>query len=44
MGNDYDEVLQKAVFFELACNIILNNNFNYISLNSKDIHELRNYR
>lgn len=44
IGDDYDEVIQKAVFFELACNIILNSRLNYISLNSQNINELKNYR
>lgn len=44
IGNDYEEVIQKAVFFELACNIILNNRLNHISLNSQNIDVLKNYR
>lgn len=44
IGFDYAEVIQKAVFFELACTIILNNSFNYASIKGENLKILSGYR
>lgn len=43
-GKTYREVFQKAVFFELACSIIIKNNFNPSTLSQDQISGLRGYR
>lgn len=43
-GNSYKEVIQKAVFFELACNIMLKNNFQYSTIKADHIEHLKGYR
>lgn len=43
-GKNYRDVIQKAVFFELACSIIIKNNFNPSSLLHDQISELKGYR
>lgn len=43
-GKNFKEVYQKALFFELACQIILSNNFNYQSLSPDQCSQLHGYR
>lgn len=44
IGNSYQEVIQKAVFFELACNIILKLTFQHSTLKENHIERLKGYR
>lgn len=44
MGKNYEEVIQKAVFFELACALILKNSAKYSSIKPDDLNMLSNYR
>lgn len=44
IGVNYDDVIQKAVFFELACTIIVNNHFNYVSIKGENVDDLSRYR
>lgn len=44
IGKSLEDVVQKAVFFELACNIMLNSKFNYTAINSEQINLLQGYR
>lgn len=43
-GRSYIDVVQKAVFFELACNIMLKSNFLYSTIDPKQIEQLKGYR
>ncbi|HLO91790.1 MAG TPA: class II aldolase/adducin family protein [Lentimicrobium sp.] len=43
-GSNYREVIQRAVFFELACSIILNNDFKNSILTPFQIESLKGYR
>ncbi len=43
-GSGYREVIQKAVFFELACNIILQLNSQHRVLSSESVEQLKGYR
>lgn len=42
-GRSFRETIQKAVFFELACNIILQSNFNSIPLGKVNTDLLKSY-
>ena len=43
-GKDFDEAFQKAVFFELACSIIIHaGEGNYLTLTDDEIHDLDVY-
>ena len=43
-GKDFDEAFQKAVFFELACSIIIHaREGNYLTLTDDEIHDLDVY-
>ena len=43
-GKDFDDAFQKAVFFELACSIIVNSGEgNYLTLTEEEIHDLDVY-
>ncbi len=44
IGNSLEDVVQKAVFFEFACNIMLNSKFNCTVLKSEQINLLKGYR
>lgn len=39
-GKDFDEVIERAMFFEMACRIIILTNGNYTTLSEKDILEM----
>jgi len=41
-GKSYDEAIQRAVFFELACEVIVRNGTQLRRLTPEAIHELRN--
>ena len=42
-GKDFDDVFQKAVFFELACRIIVHSGLRYTPLTPKEIEDLEIY-
>lgn len=42
-GKSYQDVIQKAVFFELACNILLQSNFSAKALNNVQVESLLTY-
>lgn len=42
-GKDFDDVFQKAVFFEMACRIIVQSGMNYEVLTEKEIDDLEIY-
>ncbi|NTW26380.1 MAG: class II aldolase/adducin family protein, partial [Lentimicrobium sp.] len=42
-GKNYRDTIQKAVFFELACSILIRSNFTAKSLPFEDIERLRDY-
>lgn len=42
-GKDYKDVIQKAVFFELACSILLASNFKAKAIPEENIARLREY-
>lgn len=42
-GKDFDDAFQKAVFFEMACGIIVNSGFKYLTLTEKEIEDLEIY-
>jgi len=43
-GKDFDDAFQKAVFFELACSIIVHaGEGNYLTLTEEEIHDLNVY-
>lgn len=42
-GKDFDDAFQKAVFFELACAIIVRSGFNYLTLSEAEIEDLEVY-
>jgi ribulose-5-phosphate 4-epimerase/fuculose-1-phosphate aldolase len=42
-GKDFDDAFQKAVFFELACRIIVQSGFRYTTLTPKEIDDLEIY-
>jgi len=44
MGQNFREVLQRALFFELVCGIIIRSAGNYQSLTPEDIKDLEKYR
>lgn len=44
IGNSYREVIQRAVFFELACSIILKNSSKNTFLSEEQIRLLKGYR
>jgi len=43
-GKSYKEAFQRAVFFELACSVIINTRGNYSLLNDESIKNLSGYR
>ena len=40
-GKDFDEVLERALFFEMACRIIVQSRMNYTVLNEKEVMDLQ---
>jgi ribulose-5-phosphate 4-epimerase/fuculose-1-phosphate aldolase len=42
-GNDYRDVFQKAIFFELACSVLLQSNFKTRPITGDQIDRLREY-
>lgn len=44
IGKNFKETLQKAVFFELTCQIIIMNGLGSVTLNNEQIESLKNYR
>ena len=43
-GKDFDDAYQKAVFFEMACRIIvMSGNDNYLTLTDEEIEDLDKY-
>lgn len=43
VGKDFDDALQRAIFFEMACAIIVRSGMQYNTLNEKDIADLDYY-
>lgn len=43
-GKSFDEVLERALFFEMACRIIVQSGGNYKVLETKDVEDLRKLR
>jgi len=43
VGKDFDDALQKAVFFELACSIIVRSGFNTNAMTEDQIQDLYHY-
>ena len=41
-GRDFDEVLERALFFEMACRIIVQSRMDYTVLSRKEVEDLRN--
>ena len=41
-GRDFDEVLERALFFEMACRIIVQSRMDYTVLSQKEVEDLRN--
>ena len=41
-GRDFDEVLARALFFEMACRIIVQSRMDYTVLSQKEVEDLRN--
>lgn len=44
VGNTFDDVIQRALFFELACGIIMRSNNEAIRLTDEEIAEMERYR
>jgi ribulose-5-phosphate 4-epimerase/fuculose-1-phosphate aldolase len=44
IGTSYKDVYQKAHFFELACQIIISNNFNCQPITAEQFEQLKGYR
>ena len=42
-GKDFDEAFERAMFFEMACRIILQSGFNYNVLSQEEIEDLDTY-
>ena len=42
-GKDLDDAYQKAVFFEMACGIIINSGMKYLTLTEEEINDLEVY-
>ena len=42
-GKNFDEVFERATFFEMACRIIVQSGGNYSTLSQKDIDDLSIY-
>ena len=42
-GKDFDDVYQKAMFFEMACGIIVRSGFKYLTLTDEEIKDLEIY-
>lgn len=42
-GKDFDDTFQKAVFFEMACRIIVRSGFNFLCLSEEEIRDLDVY-
>lgn len=42
-GKDYNDAFEKAMFFEMACRIIVQSGMNYDVLNSREIKDLDQY-
>ncbi len=42
-GKDFDDAFQKAVFFEMACRIIVQSEFKYQTLTEAEINDLQTY-
>lgn len=42
-GRDFDEVLARALFFEMACRIIVQSRMDYTVLSAKDVKDLRKH-
>ena len=40
-GRDFDEVLERALFFEMACRIIVQSRMDYTVLSEKDVIDLQ---
>lgn len=43
-GKSFDEVLERALFFEMACRIIVQSGGRYEVLETKDVEDLRKLR
>ncbi len=43
VGKDFNDVIQRALFFELACGIIMRSHDKAIRLNEEQIQEMKNY-
>ena len=39
-GRDFNEVLERALFFEMACRIIVQSRMDYTVLSQKDVEDL----
>jgi len=39
-GRDFDEVLERALFFEMACRVIVQSRMDYTVLSRKDVEDL----
>jgi len=44
MGTSFRDAIQKAVFFELACSVLVRSNFKAVSIPQEAINELSGYR
>ncbi|MBW6489786.1 MAG: class II aldolase/adducin family protein [Lentimicrobium sp.] len=44
LGSTYDEAIERAVFFELCCNIIINTGKHYAPIPGSEIPTLKKYR
>lgn len=42
-GKDFDQAFERAMFFEMACRIIVLSNGNYITLSKEEIDDLETY-
>ena len=42
-GKDFDEVFERALFFEMACRIIVQSGMNYTVLGSREVEDLREH-
>lgn len=42
-GKDFDDAFQKAMFFEMACAIIVRSGFRYVTLTDAEIDDLEHY-
>ncbi len=42
-GKDFDEVFERALFFEMACRIIVQSGMNYTVLSSREVEDLREH-